>query len=71
MNSDQKDFEDFFNGISQARETIVSLGYKKGNGGTGKIKCPKCNGILIFSVSGYNGHIHGRCETEDCLCWME
>jgi hypothetical protein len=35
------------------------------------IKCPKCNGILHFSKSSYNGHIWGKCETEDCLSWMQ
>lgn len=35
------------------------------------IECPKCKGRLHLSQSSYNGHVHGRCETEDCVSWME
>ena len=37
----------------------------------GTIKCPKCGGKLNYSVSDYNGHIHGQCETKDCLAWRQ
>jgi hypothetical protein len=33
--------------------------------------CPVCGGRLHMSHSGYNGHVHGKCETENCLNWME
>jgi len=35
------------------------------------IKCPVCGGKLHLSQAACNGHIHGRCETKDCLQWME
>jgi hypothetical protein len=35
------------------------------------IECPKCQGRLHLSQSSYNGHVHGRCETEGCVSWME
>ena len=35
------------------------------------VKCPICNGRLHLSQSSYNGHCHGRCETEGCVSWME
>lgn len=35
------------------------------------IECPVCKGKLHLSRSGYNGHVHGHCETEDCVSWME
>ncbi len=35
------------------------------------IECPVCKGRLHLSQSSYNGHVHGRCETDDCLNWME
>lgn len=28
-------------------------------------------GRLHLSQSSYNGHVHGRCETDDCVRWME
>lgn len=35
------------------------------------IKCPACEGRLHLSQSGYNGHVHGKCETKGCVSWME
>ena len=35
------------------------------------IECPVCKGRLHLSQSSYNGHVHGHCETENCLNWME
>ena len=35
------------------------------------IECPVCKGRLHLSQSGYNGHVRGKCETKDCLNWIE
>lgn len=35
------------------------------------IKCPACEGRLHLRQSSYNGHVHGHCETEGCVSWME
>lgn len=35
------------------------------------VKCPVCQGSLHLSQSAYNGHVHGKCETEGCVSWME
>lgn len=35
------------------------------------IECPVCAGQLHLVQSSYNGHVHGNCETEDCVRWME
>jgi hypothetical protein len=35
------------------------------------IECPACKGRLHLRISGYNGHVHGRCETAGCVAWME
>lgn len=46
-------------------------GLGKGNGGAGELKCPLCpDGMLRYSVAGYNGHIHAGC-TNGCVSWME
>ena len=42
---------------------------KRGVAGT--IECPKCKGKLRYTVSGYNGHVWGTCETPGCLRWIE
>lgn len=35
------------------------------------VECPACKGRLHLSQSSYNGHVHGKCETPDCVYWME
>jgi len=35
------------------------------------IECPVCKGRLHLSQSAYNGHVHGACETDGCVRWME
>jgi len=64
-------------GVTKARAAIVAhLGgpWKKGTpGANGRIDCPVCGrpGALGFSRSGYNGHVHAACKTENCVSWME
>lgn len=57
--------------ITTARAAIVAhTGGAKGV--SGQIKCPCCGGAeLIYAVSGYNGHIRARCQTPDCVSWIE
>ena len=33
--------------------------------------CPVCAGRLHLSHASLNGHVHGKCETKDCVSWME
>jgi len=35
------------------------------------VECPICKGKLHLSQSAYNGHVHGKCETDGCVSWME
>lgn len=35
------------------------------------VECPICNGKLHLSQSAVNGHVHGKCETDGCVAWME
>lgn len=43
----------------------------KGRSATEIVECPACHGRLHLSISAYNGHVHGRCETAGCVQWME
>ena len=43
----------------------------KGKNWRGIIECPLCKGKLHVSHAGSNNHVHGRCETPDCLAWIE
>lgn len=36
----------------------------------GLIDCPKCGKRLSYTIAS-NNHVHGCCETEHCLRWME
>ena len=35
------------------------------------VECPVCKGRLHLSQSSYNGHVHGKCETDKCVHRME
>ena len=57
--------------IAAAHEDAKSKGIGRGSGGASHTICPNCGRQISYSVSGYNGHIHGRCETAGCASWME
>jgi hypothetical protein len=44
---------------------------KRGRSSVGTIECPKCQGVLDYGISGYNGHTRGKCQTEGCITWIE
>jgi len=61
-----------FTAMAAAQADAKANGFKKGNGGVGSVKCPCCeSGTLGYSVSGYNGHLWGKCSTEGCVAWMQ
>jgi hypothetical protein len=67
MADKEQEFHVRFALILKARREILKLKMAEGS-----ITCPKCGGTLRFSVAiNYNNHVHGRCETSDCLTWME
>lgn len=35
------------------------------------IECPVCKGRLHLTQSSYNGHVHAKCDTENCVSFME
>lgn len=43
----------------------------KGQNAAEVVECPACKGRLRLSIAAYNSHIHGRCETPDCVSWVE
>ena len=43
----------------------------KGRSAREVVECPACKGRLHLSIAAYNGHVHGKCETEGCASWME
>jgi hypothetical protein len=43
----------------------------KGRSHSEVVECPICKGRLHLSISSYNSHVHGKCETPGCVSWME
>jgi hypothetical protein len=43
----------------------------KGTSWKGVEVCPICGGKLHMTHAAYNGHVWGKCETKDCVAWME
>ncbi len=43
----------------------------QGKNTKGTMECPICGGDLHWTHAAYNGHVWGRCETKDCVSWME
>ena len=43
----------------------------KGKSHAEVIECPACKGRLHLSIAAVNGHVHGKCETDGCVSWME
>ena len=50
---------------------ILKKEFKPGEGGVSKTPCPICGKLVHASRSSYNGHLNVRCETDDCMSWME
>ena len=67
----ERESEKAFAVMRAAHADASAKGFGKGNAGSGEIPCTKCGGTLRYSVSSYNGHMHGVCSTPNCLAWME
>lgn len=37
---------------------------------SGTIVCPACEKTLYYTVAPSNGHIHAKCETDNCISYM-
>lgn len=55
-----------------AHEDAKRKGFGKGKGGHDSFPCPTgCGGHLYYRVASVNGHMHAKCETSNCVSWME
>lgn len=58
--------------LEQLMDAIGQIKDKHGKtNARGHIICPKCGKNLYYTVAALNGHTWGKCETKDCLSWME
>lgn len=76
LSSQEEEIASFLQRVDATRKVIIryidSEG-QKGHDFIGNIPCPICNnGTVEFTYAGsYNGHIHARCNTSECVQWME
>jgi hypothetical protein len=55
-----------------AHEDAKLKRFGKGHGGHDSFPCPTgCGGHLYYRVASVNGHMHAKCETPNCVSWME
>ena len=66
MSDDKKEVGKSFKFLLEALKLI-----KEKKEDNDKIVCPKCQGDLHYSRAKLNGHIWGKCQTQDCLSWMQ
>ncbi len=72
VQASETSFERSNSAMHACYEDAQHRGFRKGHGGAATIVCPVCgHGALHYSVASYNGHMHGRCETEGCVAWMQ
>lgn len=48
--------------------------WRKANKGVNKtetVECPVCKGRLLLSIARSNSHVWGKCETLNCVQWIE
>lgn len=62
--------DDFVALLTKVRPAIEAQ-HKATGAWSGTLDCPKCAKPLHWSKAQCNGHVHARCETEECVAWME
>lgn len=68
----EKEIADHMTKMALALEIIDAIRKEqKGKNWRGVLECPNCKGKLHVSHAACNGHVHAKCETEDCVAWME
>lgn len=67
-----KEMECRFENMRKALTIVAKIKKEhKGHSWKGVETCPICDGKLHLTHSSVNGHVWGKCETENCLAWME
>ncbi|TXM96796.1 hypothetical protein FV242_33025 [Methylobacterium sp. WL64] len=54
---------------TRMRRVFEAISAQDGDSGT--VECPECKGRLSWARDSFNGHLHGQCETDGCLRWMQ
>lgn len=57
------------NDIMEVKKAIL-LNIEKTGKEASTITCPLCRGQVSYTRA-YNGHVHAKCSSDDCVYWME
>lgn len=69
--AEEAEFEAAYARINACLKAIRVM-HGKARGLSDQMPCPTgCGGTLRYSISAYNGHVHGQCSTEKCASWMQ
>lgn len=76
VETEEREFKERMKFTLEARRRCVEDSERqefklKVRGVEGTVECPKCQGKLQYSRSEYNGHIWAKCDTKECLQWIE
>lgn len=63
--------DNFMNKMKLVGPAVAEWRNKPPRGKAEVIECPACKGRLHLSQASSNGHVWGKCETADCVSWME
>jgi len=63
--------EKLFRELEVATPLINEWRAKDPQGKAEVVECPVCKGRLHLLQAACNGHVHARCETDDCIHFME
>lgn len=66
-----REVSESFSRITLVRAAIVKA-TNKARQVSGRLNpCPACGSGTVHFAVHFNGHIHAKCTTEGCVCWME
>lgn len=72
--AEDREFNEYVNRFVK-NLTVVRPAIEAQHAETGKwsgvVDCPECTAKIHWSKAQCNGHVHARCETENCISWME
>ena len=72
LKQEEREADESLNRIRLGLQAVAMVRKQhKGENWQGVIECPCCKGKLHVRHAGCNGHVHAKCETEDCISWME
>lgn len=64
------DTKQFLKALATIQEDMLDKEFGKGRPGQSSIACPVCSGTISYSVAN-NGHIAARCDSKECIGFIQ